>query len=35
VPVAATEKVAVCPAVTDWLPGWVVIEGAVATGPAV
>ena len=32
---AATEKEAVCPAATDWLAGWVVIEGAVATEPVV
>ena len=31
-PVAATLKEAVWPAVTDWLAGWVVIEGA--TGAA-
>jgi hypothetical protein len=30
VPVAATEKVAVCPAVTSALTGWVVIDGATA-----
>ena len=34
-PVADTEKVAVCPAVTDWLPGWDVTEGAVVTEPVV
>jgi len=28
-PLAATEKVALLPAVTVWLDGWVVIEGAV------
>jgi hypothetical protein len=32
VPVAATEKEAVWPAVTVWLAGWVVIEGG--TGDA-
>ena len=26
-PVATTVKVAVCPAITDWLAGWVVIDG--------
>jgi hypothetical protein len=31
VPVAATLKVAVWPAVTVWLVGWVVIEGATVT----
>src|SRR5256885_12300925 len=30
VPVATTVNVAVCPTVTVWLAGWVVIEGAVA-----
>jgi len=30
VPVASTLKVAVCPAVTAWLTGCVVIDGAVA-----
>jgi len=30
VPVAVTLKVAVCPAVTVWLPGCDVIEGATA-----
>jgi len=34
VPVAATEKVAVCPAVTSALTGWVVIDGATAVAPA-
>jgi len=33
--VAATEKDAVWPTVTDWLVGFRVIEGAVATGPVV
>src|SRR6266581_4840190 len=28
IPVATTVNVAVCPAVTVWLAGWVVIEGA-------
>jgi hypothetical protein len=32
VPVAATVKVAVCPAVTVWLAGCAVIEGGTATG---
>jgi len=32
VPVASTLKVAVCPAVTAWLTGCVVIEGATAEG---
>ncbi len=32
---AATEKDAVCPAVTDWLAGCVVIEGTVATDAVV
>ena len=32
---AATEKDAVCPAVTALLVGCIVIEGAVATGPVV
>lgn len=32
---AATEKDAVCPAVTDWLAGCVVIEGTVVTDPVV
>ena len=31
-PVAATEKVAVCPAVTVWLAGCVLIDGATAAG---
>jgi hypothetical protein len=35
VPAADTEKVAVCPAVTDWLAGWDVSEGAVVTEPVV
>jgi hypothetical protein len=30
VPVAAIENVAVCPTVTSWLTGWVVIDGATA-----
>src|SRR5207302_10781754 len=30
VPVATTLNVAVCPTVTVWLAGWVVIEGATA-----
>jgi hypothetical protein len=30
VPVALTVNVAVCPAVTVWLAGWVVIDGATA-----
>ena len=29
-PVATTLNVAVCPTVTVWLAGWVVIEGATA-----
>jgi len=33
VPVAVTLKVVVCPAVTVWLEGWTVIDGA--TGAAV
>jgi hypothetical protein len=33
VPVAATMKVAVCPAVMDWLAGWVVIESTVVPVP--
>ena len=31
-PEAVTEKVAVCPAVTVWLAGWLVIEGATGAG---
>jgi hypothetical protein len=30
VPIAVTEKVAVWPAVTVWLAGWVAMEGAAA-----
>jgi len=33
VPVAATENVAVCPAVTLWLSGWVVMASAVVPVP--
>ena len=32
---AATEKDAVCPAVTDWLAGCIVIEGTAVTDPVV
>jgi hypothetical protein len=32
VPVAATEKLAVCPAVTVWLAGCVLIVGATGAG---
>jgi hypothetical protein len=32
VPLAATANVAVCPAVTVWLPGCVVIVGATGAG---
>jgi hypothetical protein len=32
VPVATTVNVAVCPAVTVWFPGWLVIAGATGAG---
>jgi len=32
VPAATTGKVAVCPAVTVWFTGWVVIVGATGAG---
>jgi hypothetical protein len=32
VPDAVTENVAVCPAVTVWLAGWLVIEGGTGAG---
>jgi hypothetical protein len=34
VPAAVTEKVAVCPAVTSALTGWVVIDGATTVAVA-